>query len=147
MLDRHFALTLKLSSSSLLWLGIKASRSTVATDAASSAPHSRPHHPKSIFKSYKTDDATKYAAYRTTYTKTLIDLVIKSHTSTGRSLASVLDVRCVPWTATMQVASFRHVSAVDASPSVIEIARKTPCTIATGDRATFEVCQSENLDQ
>ena len=105
------------------------------------------HQVEATFKNYDAAQAQKYADYRASYNPRLVDLIIKTHSSTGGQLNKVLDIGCGPGIATRQIAGyFQHVIGVDASVSMIEKAKDTPCLSATNEQATFHVCNSEDID-
>lgn len=102
---------------------------------------------ETTFKNYDSQDAAKYAAYRPSYNPKLIDLIVNKHTSTGGQLNTLLDVGCGPALATRQLSPvFQHVFGTDASASMIDAARQTPCPTATGEQPKFSVCTAEDID-
>lgn len=106
------------------------------------------HQAETTFKNYDSNDAAKYAAYRTPYPPSFIQKVIDKHTSSGGQLTRVLDIGCGPGIATRQVAAyFQHVVGVDAGESMIMTARKIPCLSLTEEQATFEICGAEEIDK
>lgn len=110
----------------------------------------RAHQQEKTFRNYTASDAAKYAAYRGTYPPALINLVLELHSSTGGQKAHLLDIGCGPGIATRQLSSyFEHVTGVDAGESMISQAQAQAATVlsSTGERATFKVCNSEDVDK
>jgi len=106
------------------------------------------HQEEATFKNYDRTDAAKYAAYRPSYPTSLINMIINKHTSTDGLTTTVLDIGCGPGIATRQIAAFfDHAIGIDASASMIEAARNTPCFSSTGEQARFEVCGAEEVDK
>lgn len=120
----------------------------MAQTTNTSATASSGHQAETTFKNYNSKDAANYAAYRSPYPPLLISMVMDKHISTGGQSVRVLDLGCGPGQATRQIAvSFEHVIGVDASPSMIDAARQTPCVSSTGEQARFEVCGAEDFDK
>lgn len=117
--------------------------------AAQTVPSSRQaHQQESTFRNYDALQAQSYADYRKAYDQRLIELVVKTHTSTGGELHKVLDIGCGPGLATRQIAGyFQEVDGIDAGASMIEKAKTTPCFSAKGTQASFYVCNSEEIDK
>lgn len=106
------------------------------------------HQVEATFKNYDASQAQRYANYRPSYDPRLIDLIVRTHTATGGQLHKVLDIGCGPGIATRQIAGyFQEVDGIDAGASMIEMAKTTPCFSATGAQASFQVCNSEEIDK
>ena len=63
-------------------------------------------------------------------------------------MVKVLDIGCGPGIATRQIAAyFQHVAGIDAGESMIAKAKETDCFSATGEQASFSICNSEDIDK
>lgn len=104
------------------------------------------HKPEETFRSYKTDESKHYAQMRMAYHPSVYECVIAHHTATGGHLDSLLDVGCGPGLATRDIAPhFDHVTGIDASEAMIEVARGANIATKTSEPARFEVTSAEDM--
>lgn len=100
------------------------------------------------FRNYNSQQASSYAAHRTSYTPSLYSEILKYHSGTNSNAEFdvLLDVGCGPGTATRDLAMyFNHAIGIDPSPEMIARAKSAGGQTKTGNEIGYELLQAENL--
>jgi SAM-dependent methyltransferase len=98
------------------------------------------------FRSYKPDQAQKYAGGRPGYPPVLYEHIFAEHAASGGGFGFVLDVGCGPGTATRDLAlTFEHVVGVDPGEEMINVARERGGETTKGEKIRYEVCEAERI--
>lgn len=103
---------------------------------------------ESTFRTYTPTQAAAYAAGRGSYNPTLYSEVLRYHESTGGLLNTLLDCGCGPGNATRDLAThFQHAMGVDPGSQMIETARSSSGTTASGEEIGYDVATAEDLER
>jgi trans-aconitate 3-methyltransferase len=98
------------------------------------------------FRSYRPDQAQKYAGGRPGYPPVLYEHMYAEHAASGGDFGFVVDVGCGPGIATRDLAlTFEHVVGVDPGEEMINVARERGGETTKGEKVRYEVCEAERI--
>jgi trans-aconitate 3-methyltransferase len=102
----------------------------------------------STFRNYSSEQAAKYANVRLGYSPTLIDYILRHHSTSGGQTKLLLDVGCGPGNATRSLSPhFSGVIGADPGEAMLQVATELAGTTSTGVPIEWQTSAAEDIDK